>query len=199
MKVNKESQKQEFYRCIKDIMHHPVVQQMKKYPHHCDTSCYQHCLNVSYYNFQICKLLGLDAKAAARAGMLHDLFLYDWRKHSARTGDHFHAMTHPRKALKNAEKYFKLSGREREIILKHMWPVTIVPPKYLETYVICLTDKYSGAREIADYYAGKVLPRRIHLPFGYRRIYRLASKLAPATEMGAECEKTGISGSDTKG
>ncbi len=59
---------QEFYDCIRDIMQHPVVQRMKKYPHHCDTNCYQHCLNVAYYNYQVCKALGLNARAAARAG-----------------------------------------------------------------------------------------------------------------------------------
>lgn len=189
----KSNMKQEFYDCIRDIMEHPVVQQMKKYPHHCDTNCYQHCLNVSYYNFQICRLLGLNARAAARAGMLHDLFLYDWRRHAAKTGDHFHGMTHPRKALNMAETYFELSPLEREIILKHMWPLTVVPPKYLETYVICLTDKYCGACEIADYYSDKVMPRRIKLPLGYQKIYRLASRLRPLIERDAVRGTTGIS------
>lgn len=175
---------QEFYDCIRDIMYHPVVLRMKKYPHHCATTCYEHCLHVSYYNYQICKILGLDAKAAARAGMLHDLFLYDWRKHAAKTGDHFHGMTHPRRALKKAEKYFVLSPKERDIILKHMWPLTVIPPKYPESYVICLTDKYCGACEITDYYSGKVMPKKLHLPFGYRRMYQLALRLAPAMERG---------------
>ena len=188
---------QEFYDCIRDIMQHPVVQRMKKYPHHCDTNCYQHCLNVAYYNYQICKALGLNAMAAARAGMLHDLFLYDWRKHAARTGDHFHGMTHPRRALRIAERYFVLTPLERDLILKHMWPLTVIPPKYVESYVICLTDKYCGACEIADHYAGRIMPKRIPLPFGYRTMYRFASKLAPAMERGVHAEKTGISGCGT--
>ena len=68
---------QEFYECINDILNHPVVLQMKKYYQHCETDCYDHCLNVAYNNFRICKHLGLDARSAARGGMLHDLFLYD--------------------------------------------------------------------------------------------------------------------------
>lgn len=195
----KNNLKQEFYDCIKDVIEHPVVLKMKKYPHHCDTDCYQHCLNVAYYNYQICKMLGLNAKAAARAGMLHDLFLYNWHKHAAKTGDHFHGLTHPRRALQIAEKYFEISPVERDIILKHMWPITVIPPKYLESYVICLTDKYCGACEIADHYSGKIMPRRIHLPFGYQNIYRLASRLTPAADMAAGLDNTGISGSDTKG
>ena len=170
---------QEFYECIRDIMEHPVVLLMKKFPHHCDTDCYQNCMNVAYYNYQICKVLGLDARAAARAGMLHDLFLYDWREHAAKTGDRFHGLTHPKVALRRAEKYFDLNDMEKDIILKHMWPLTIIPPKYFESYIICLTDKYCGACEITDHYSGKIMPKRIKLPFGYRTMYQLASKVAP--------------------
>lgn len=170
---------QEFYECIRDIMEHPVVLLMKKFPHHCDTDCYQHCMNVAYYNYQICKVLRLDARAAARAGMLHDLFLYDWREHAAKTGDRFHGLTHPKVALRRAEKYFDLNDMEKDIILKHMWPLTIIPPKYFESYIICLTDKYCGACEITDHYSGKIMPKRIKLPFGYRTMYQLASKVAP--------------------
>ena len=94
-KLKIEKADQEFYDCIGDIIAHPVVQQMKQYPHHCGTSCFRHCLNVSYYNYQICRLLGLDARSAARAGMLHDLFLYDWRKHALISGQHFMALPIP--------------------------------------------------------------------------------------------------------
>ena len=130
----------EFYECIRDIVSHPAVLEMKKYYQHCDTDCYEHCLDVAYNNYKICKKLGLDARSAARGGMLHDLFLYDWREHSKETGDRLHAITHP-------------------ITTKHMWPVSVIPPRYPETYVICLTDKYCGSREIMDHYA-KVLQNK---------------------------------------
>ena len=94
---------QEFYECVKDIITHPVVLQMKKFYQHCDTDCYEHCLNVAYNNFRICKYMGLDARSAARGGMLHDLFLYDWRHHRRRTGDRLHAITHPIAAYKIPE------------------------------------------------------------------------------------------------
>lgn len=145
---------QEFYHCIEDIIHHPAVLQMKNFYQHCETDCYEHCLNVAYNNFRICKYLGLDARSAARGGMLHDLFLYDWRKHRRRTGDRLHAITHPITAYRNAKKYFHLNSIEKEVITKHMWPVSLIPPRYPETYIICLTDKYCGSREIADYYSG---------------------------------------------
>ena len=158
----KDEGNEEFYECIKDLVHHPYVLRMKEYPHHCETSCYQHCLNVAYYNFRICKFFGLDARSAARAGMLHDLFLYDWRGHRKKTGDPVHAMTHPHTALHNAKKYFRLNKLEEEMILKHMFPVTPVPPMHRETWIITLTDKYCGTCEIGRYYYRAWFPRGIY-------------------------------------
>ncbi len=49
--------------------------------------------------------------------MLHDLFLYDWRKkQDDRKG--LHAFTHPKTAYKNASKLFALNEKEKDIILK---------------------------------------------------------------------------------
>lgn len=166
---------QEFYNCIKDIVYHPVVLKMKDYYQHCDTDCYQHCLCVAYYNYRICKALNLDYRSAARGGMLHDLFLYDWRTHKKRTGDPFHGMTHPRAAYNMAKKYFRLNSVEKEVITKHMWPLTLFPPRNWETYVICLTDKYCSSLEIADYYSGYI-EKRIYGKMMARIIRKLKRK-----------------------
>ena len=56
--------------------------------------------SVSYYSFLICRRMGWDYRSAARAGLLHDLYFYDWRtKKYIRSG---HASWHPRVALDNA-------------------------------------------------------------------------------------------------
>lgn len=138
----------DFYECIRDIAEHPVVLRMKLYPHHGTTNCYQHCLHVAYYNYILCRYFHLDARAASRAGMLHDLFLYDWHTHAKKTGKHFHGITHPKTALKHAEKFFELNEMEKDIILGHMWPVTLFHiPKYKETWVTTFTDKYCSTLE----------------------------------------------------
>ena len=79
--------------------------------------------------------------------MLHDLFLYDWHDHAKKTGNHFHGLTHPRESLKNARKHFVLTSLEEEMIKKHMWPLTPVPPVRAESFVICITDKYCSTCE----------------------------------------------------
>lgn len=140
----------EYKKCVRDIAKHDAVERMKHFEHHGETSCYQHSLHVSYYNYIICKKLGLDYKAAARAGMLHDLFMYDWHYYKSPKNERMHGFQHADKALKNAGKYFKLTEKEGDMIKKHMFPLTITPPKYRETCVIVLTDKFCSMCEVID-------------------------------------------------
>ena len=81
---NKETLIQEFDLIINDLVTNETVQKMKNYKQHYDTSCFEHCKNVAYYSYLICKKYNLDYISATRAGMLHDLFLYDWRTRQKR-------------------------------------------------------------------------------------------------------------------
>ena len=131
----------EYMNIVKDIISNEMVQKMKQYRQHFNISCFDHCLYVSYNMYHICKKHKLDYASAARAGLVHDLFLYDWRKkEDGRKG--LHAYTHPRTAYENAKKIFDLNKIEKDIILKHMWPVTFGLPKYKETFLITYVDKY---------------------------------------------------------
>ena len=87
-------------------------------------------------------------------GILHDLFLYDWRHSKKKLNlDGLHAFVHPKIALKNASKLFLLNDKEKDIIVKHMWPVTFFSlPKYKESYIITLTDKLSALKSFYEYY-----------------------------------------------
>lgn len=140
----------EFRNIIKDITENETVLKMKNYRQHYNTSTYDHCLYVAFYTYLICKKLKLNYISATRAAMLHDLFLYDWRVEKNEYG--LHAFAHPKTAYENASKLFELNAIEKDIILKHMWPVTIFSfPKYKETFVIIITDKYSVIQEWLDY------------------------------------------------
>lgn len=132
---------------VMDILENETFQSMESYVQHGVTSCLQHCVSVSYKSYCACKKYGLDARAAARAGLLHDLFLYDWHKHRPGKGEGMHGFTHARTALQNAEKEFELTELEREIILRHMWPLTLTPPKSKEAYIVSWFDKVCSVRE----------------------------------------------------
>ena len=120
----------EYLALVQDILEHPLVRSMEAYTQHGETSCLRHSINVSYLSYLYCRDHGWQARAAARAGLLHDLFLYDWHFHAKETGNYFHGLTHPRRALENAQRLFSLTDREKNIILRHMWPLTVTPPKY---------------------------------------------------------------------
>ena len=136
----------EFIEIIDDLLKNQTVQKMKNFRQHYETSCFDHCLIASYYCYLYGKKFNLDYVSCARAAMLHDLFLYDWRKkQDDRKG--LHAFTHPKTAYKNASKLFALNEKEKDIILKHMWPVTIALPKYKESYLLTLIDKYCALNE----------------------------------------------------
>ena len=86
-----------FFEIIKDITSNETVKQMKNYRQHCNTSCYKHCMQVAYFTYIACKQLKLDYVSATRAAMLHDLFLYDWRKKYRDVSlSGLHAFVHPK-------------------------------------------------------------------------------------------------------
>ncbi|MGN1411046.1 MAG: HDIG domain-containing metalloprotein [Oscillospiraceae bacterium] len=132
-----------YYTYIEDIINSEEIQDLKNYTHHIYTTRFQHSVNVSYYNYKVCHWLGLDEKAGARAGLLHDLYFYSTNNNPTKE----HLKQHPQTALKNASEMFELSPIEVDIIEKHMFPITKKLPKYKETVVIILVDKYCALAE----------------------------------------------------
>lgn len=148
-KLDKIVNDEEYMKCVEDLFYSNPVKQMDEYIQHGSTTTLEHCINVSYQSYKLSKKLHLDYKSAARAGLLHDLFLYDW--HLQPKGDPFfqkHGFTHPQRALENANKYFCLNNKEKDIIEKHMWPLTFRKvPKYKESFLISIVDKYTSTCE----------------------------------------------------
>ncbi|HBC96222.1 MAG TPA: HD family phosphohydrolase [Clostridium sp.] len=135
----------EYRKCINDLIASPVVLSMQNFVQHGSLSCLEHCINVSYKSYVICRYLNLNYRSAARGGLLHDMFLYDW--HTSKPENGLHAFVHPILALKNANMYFVLNDVEKDIIAKHMWPLTLKPPKYGESLIVSSVDKYCAFTE----------------------------------------------------
>jgi uncharacterized membrane protein len=144
----------EYFDLVKDILANNEFQRLKDFFHH-NSSIYEHARKVSYLSYRISKYLNLDYRAAARGGLLHDFFLYDWRDHDEPdlARGKFHGLHHPRIALENAERHFAVSGIEKDIILKHMWPLTLIPPRYRESFVVTFVDKYLSSKEFVTEFA----------------------------------------------
>ena len=114
---------QEFKGIIKDITENSSVLALKEHLQHMKGSRYMHCYEVAYYTYVVTKRLGLDYISATRGAMLHDFYFYDWRNKGVEGQKRFHLYRHPRIALNNAIQNFELNELEKDIILKHMWPL----------------------------------------------------------------------------
>lgn len=141
----------EYYSCVNDLLNSSEVARLNEFTHHLGTTRFQHSLNVSYYNFLICRKLRLDARSAARAGLLHDLFFYNRKSHKKVLKTH--AAEHASVALDNAARAFTLSELESDMIINHMWPMTPRLPRHRETFVITLVDKFCACAEVLEFAA----------------------------------------------
>ena len=138
----------DYFETISDLIDTKEVQDLKKCSQHLATSRFQHSLNVSYYSFLICRKLGLDAYSAARAGLLHDLYYYDWKTDDDRPLEGNHAKIHPIIALKNAKNITTTNPTIDDAILHHMWPLKTTRPNTSVGWIIQAVDKFCAITEM---------------------------------------------------
>ncbi|MEW4354408.1 HDIG domain-containing metalloprotein [Streptococcus pneumoniae] len=144
---------------VEPLLSHKRVQKLKTIPHHIHSNRLEHSINVSYTSYKIAKKLGWDERSAARGGLLHDLFYYDWRTTKFNKS---HAWVHPRLAVRNARKVTILNKIEEDIIIKHMWGATLAPPRYKEAYIVTMVDKYWAVKEATAPFRRKVKTKLFH-------------------------------------
>ena len=146
---------EEYLGLVGDILDNEEFQDLKKYYHH-SSSTYDHSIRVSYFAYKVAKKLRLDYEAVARGGLLHDFFTYDWREYKKIKSNKNHGLEHPKTALKNAQKHFEVNTKEEDIILKHMWPKVYGMPRYKESVLVSLIDKYCATGEFYCVYKAVV-------------------------------------------
>ena len=134
----------EYLEDVWNILTNSEFLRLSQYVHHHWTNRFMHSLNVSYLSWLIAGKLGCDARAAARAGLLHDFCPYDFKAVTP-TGES-QAYYHPKAAAKNSEALFGISDREREAILSHMFPLGPVPTSR-EAWLLTFTDKVCASVE----------------------------------------------------
>ena len=142
----------EYLFYISDILENNEFKKLDTIGHH-GISRYDHSIRVSYYSYKIAKLLKLDYKTTARAGLLHDFFL----SNEDRTlKDRFlSTFTHPKYALENANEHFELDNLGKNIIESHMFPIYKKLPKYSESWIVSLVDKTSAVYEFSNFVSKK--------------------------------------------
>ncbi len=154
MSVRKEVIERMIARYGGDILRSEGMQREKGFTQHGSISVYAHSKRVAQMSLRIAIALGragvrIDRRSLVRGALLHDYFLYDWheRKCSIRRPLKMHGFTHAGEALRNAERDFALTRRERDIIEKHMFPLNIRPPRFRESLIVSCADKICAVTE----------------------------------------------------
>ncbi len=173
MHLKLTKKQEEFYSIIKDLIHSSHVQQMNEIIHHVDeVSCLDHSLFVAYITYRISKFLKMNYVAATRGALLHDLHLQDWSLTNIKKPQRL--LIHPAMALENADKLYELSEIEKDIIITHMWPVTLTKiPKKKESVVVNCADKICAVYEFSGVYKNTKTKKRLNnFNSNYGRLYQ---------------------------
>lgn len=149
----KYEQKRELYKLLKqhasDILQSENFQSTRNYIQHGTIPVHSHCIDVARKSIALNRLLHIhcNERELIRGALLHDYFLYDWHDKNRENYQFFHGFYHPGIALRNASREYCLTPREKDIIKKHMWPLTVSPPRCREAWIVTTADKYCSTLE----------------------------------------------------
>ena len=134
-----------------DILTSERMQSELNLVHHRHFNCFEHSLSVACVSVWLAKKLKItvNMRSLIRGALLHDYFLYDWREGTP--GDRMHGFGHARIALKNAKHDYEIDKIHEDIIIKHMFPLNIKPPRYRESVIVTIADKICATCEIASF------------------------------------------------
>ncbi len=125
---------------------------------HGNVTVFEHSVNVAEISIAFAEKLPItvNEESLIKGALLHDYFLYDW--HNKEQSPGLHGFKHPYIALKNAEEDYDLNDIEKNIILRHMFPLVPIPPRCKEAWIVCVADKYCALGETVSGWLKKVLP-----------------------------------------
>ena len=150
---------EEFSSLTRELLDSDPVRRMGTWRHHGPVTTLDHSLFVAYCSYRAARMLRLDVHAAARGALLHDLDLYDPGDKSAHPGNQ--CLDHPRAAARNAGRLTRLTDKERNIILSHMWPLGGALPRSREAWLVDLVDTVCAGLELTRVYRPERLRRKL--------------------------------------
>ncbi len=139
-----------------DILGSYNFRSTKRHIQHGNVTVNHHCMNVAKYSLAFSDKLHIrcNRREMIRGALLHDYFLYDWHDKDHVQPYKLHGFHHPGIALDNAKQEYELTEKEQEIIKKHMWPLTVVPPTCREAWIVSCADKWCSLLETFHVHKG---------------------------------------------
>lgn len=137
--------KKEQLQIIATILENEEFKKRKSFRHHGEISVYEHSLKVALLSYKIgSKFKYLDINSILVGSLLHDFYFRDWQSYKEkRPFLKKHGFVHAKEALENSEIYFPdlMNDKTRNIILRHMFPLNKIPPRYIESWIVSIADK----------------------------------------------------------
>lgn len=156
----------EWFLIVEDILKNDEFQKRKIFMHHHNLSVWDHSILVSFKAFTSAHYLNANPRICAIAGLLHDFYPQAWistPEIEALDGGKYatymkekkplwkmHGFIHGPEAAKNYVKFFpELENKKITNSIKHhMFPLTIIPPKYKEGLIVTVIDKMNSCHEL---------------------------------------------------
>lgn len=137
--------KKEQLQIFATILENEEFKKRKTFCHHGDITVYEHSLKVALMAYNISRFFkNIDINSLLIGALLHDFYFRDWQSYKEkRPFFKKHGFVHAKEALDNSEIHFPLlmNDRVRNIILRHMFPLNKIPPRYKESWIVSIADK----------------------------------------------------------
>lgn len=146
MKIT-ETERRELEEIYSFFFNDEKVQKMKDIPMHRGSNTFNHSFLVA----KVAIKRGLrhrrvNLKSILIASILHDYYLYDWRRDRNKLKRH--GKNHPYIAAKNAKADFDVTEEVQKIIQAHMWPINFREfPRTKEARIVSLADDHVALKE----------------------------------------------------
>lgn len=131
--------KNELEKLYQSFLNNDKIKKMMEIPMHRGSNCYVHSFKVAKLSVKkALKKKEANLESIIIASILHDYYLYDWRKDKERKKNHG---KHPFVAAENAKRDFDISDEVKRIIECHMYPFNKdYKPTTLEEKIVAKCD-----------------------------------------------------------
>ena len=180
----------EWYQIVEDILKNPEFQKRKLFMHHHNLTVWDHSILVSFKAYMAGGYFKADRRICAIAGLFHDFYSQAWIStpeiEALENGKYtklmkepkpwykMHGFTHAKDASINYIKYFpELEDKKiTNSILRHMFPLNIIPPRYKEGFIITMIDKLNSVHELPSitYVSKKIIHKTYEILSDVNRI-----------------------------
>lgn len=162
----------EFYKIAEPILRNSEFQRRRLFLHHQD-SVYEHSLRVAWISYKMAKSISkykkINIENVVIGALLHDFYLKPWREDKCKVLWKKHGFTHGKIASLNCYEFFPnlMNIRIENSIKRHMFPLTVIPPKYIEGWIITTADKYVSLEVFKN---PLELPRYLGINFSKKQV-----------------------------